>query len=126
MPIKSSLLVFGSCAALVAFAFTGCQSNKEQAAPSPATTNSASMTAAETPKPAPVAQPAPVPVPVVETKPAPAPVAEPASVKMPIRINAGSTSVHTNANGDVWLADTGFDGGDSVDRGSETKIANTD
>lgn len=41
-----------------------------------------------------------------------------------IRIRAGTTAKHTDENGVVWLADTGFDGGDTVDRTGIT-IANT-
>jgi hypothetical protein len=33
-----------------------------------------------------------------------------------IRIRAGTTAKHTDENGVVWLADTGFDGGDTIDR----------
>lgn len=41
-----------------------------------------------------------------------------------IRIRAGTTEKHTDENGLVWLADQGFDGGDTLDRG-EIAIANT-
>jgi len=41
-----------------------------------------------------------------------------------IRIRAGTTAKHTDENGVVWLAETGFDGGDTVDRG-EIAIGNT-
>ena len=41
-----------------------------------------------------------------------------------IRIRAGTTAKHTDENGVVWLADTGFDGGDTVDRTGIT-VANT-
>ncbi len=41
-----------------------------------------------------------------------------------IRIRAGTTAKHTDENGVVWLADQGFDGGDTVDRG-DIKVANT-
>src|SRR5436190_15783047 len=79
------------------------------------------MAAPETSKPVVAAQPAQTPPPPLETKPVP----DPASVKMPIRINAGSGSAQTNANSEIWLADTGFDGGDSVERGGDVKIENT-
>jgi hypothetical protein len=45
------------------------------------------------------------------------------SVK-PIRIDAGSTTPTTDADGNQWLADTGFSGGGSVDRG-QVQIAGT-
>ena len=41
-----------------------------------------------------------------------------------IRIRAGTTAQHTDESGVVWLADQGFDGGDTVDRGDIT-VANT-
>lgn len=41
-----------------------------------------------------------------------------------IRIRAGTTAKHTDENGVVWLADTGFDGGDTVDR-TGIAVANT-
>jgi len=41
-----------------------------------------------------------------------------------IRIRAGTTANHTDENGVVWLADQGFDGGDTVERG-DIKVANT-
>jgi endoglucanase len=47
-----------------------------------------------------------------------------ASAAEAIRIRAGTTANHTDENGVVWLADQGFDGGDTVDR-SGTAIAGT-
>jgi len=47
-----------------------------------------------------------------------------ASTAEAIRIRAGTTAKHTDENGVVWLADTGFDGGDTVDR-TGIKVANT-
>lgn len=41
-----------------------------------------------------------------------------------IHIRAGTTAKHTDENGVVWLADQGFDGGDTIDRG-EITVANT-
>jgi hypothetical protein len=83
----------------------------------------------ETSKPVVAVQPVPeakpVSAPVVETKTVPAAV-EPPPVKTVIRINAGSSSALTNSNGEVWMADTGFDGGDSVERTATLQIANTD
>jgi len=65
-----------------------------------------SATAAETPAPA-----------------APAKPVEPAKVAA-VRINAGGSAAFTDDNGNVWLADEGFEGGDTIDRG-EVKIENT-
>jgi hypothetical protein len=42
-----------------------------------------------------------------------------------IRIDAGSTTPFTDTSGNVRLADTGFDGGDVVDRGADTAITGT-
>jgi endoglucanase len=41
-----------------------------------------------------------------------------------VRINAGSAKAITDAEGNLWLADTGFVGGDVVDRGN-IAIGNT-
>ncbi len=41
-----------------------------------------------------------------------------------IRIRAGTTTKHTDENGVVWLAEQGFAGGDTVDRG-DIIVANT-
>jgi hypothetical protein len=42
-----------------------------------------------------------------------------------IRINAGATSAFTDAEGNTWLGDQSFIGGDTIDRGS-VSIGNTD
>jgi hypothetical protein len=47
-----------------------------------------------------------------------------ASAAEAIRIRAGTTAKHTDETGVVWLADQGFDGGDTIDRG-DIKVANT-
>jgi endoglucanase len=47
-----------------------------------------------------------------------------ASAAEAIRIRAGTTSNQTDENGVVWLADQGFDGGDTIDR-APLKVANT-
>lgn len=41
-----------------------------------------------------------------------------------IRIRAGTTQDHTDENGVVWLADQGFNGGDTIDR-TGIVVANT-
>jgi endoglucanase len=46
------------------------------------------------------------------------------SAFQPIRINAGATTTNTDAQGRTWLADTGFTGGNVIDRGA-LAIANT-
>lgn len=44
----------------------------------------------------------------------------------PIRIDAGAAAVFTDPQGNVWLADQGFDGGDNAERAADLAIANTD
>jgi endoglucanase len=44
--------------------------------------------------------------------------------KAPIRINAGASETIKDAEGNTWLPDQGFDGGDVIDRG-DIEIANT-
>ena len=62
---------------------------------------------------------------IVETKeklPAPASAMNGGSI---IRIDAGSSATFKDADGNVWLADTGFTDGETVDRGTDLKIQNT-
>lgn len=47
-----------------------------------------------------------------------------ASAAEAIRIRAGTTAKHTDENGVVWLADTGFKDGDTIERG-DIAIGNT-
>ena len=42
-----------------------------------------------------------------------------------IRIKAGADKDFTDHDGNVWLADRGFDGGETISRPDETKIENT-
>ena len=86
-------------AALVA----GCESNKKADGNNPPT--------AITSQPA-VSQPA---IPAMNAPPA---------VPMVVRIKAGATSPVTNSTGMVWLADQGFNGGDTVER-PDLSINNT-
>lgn len=81
---------------LAVFLFVGCQSNKQQ----PETQATAPAVAQSAPTPA------PAPMPQI------------------IRIKAGSATGYTNAAGEVWLADQGFDGGDTIDR-PDIQITNT-
>lgn len=55
---------------------------------------------------------------------APAARAEDAG-KAVVRISAGATAEHKDAEGHTWLADQGFLGGDVIDRDADMKIANT-
>ena len=82
-----------------------------------------------TPKPTPSAAAVPTPPapPVAATPPAPptAPViaAQPTTPTV-VRIKAGSTAAFTDSKGNVWAAEQGFSGGDSIERPDLT-ITNT-
>ena len=76
------------------------------------------------------AAPAVTTTPVVTPTPAAvAPVAAvaatPSAQPAIIRIDAGAATAYTNSAGEVWLADQGFEGGDTADRGSDLQITNT-
>jgi hypothetical protein len=87
---------------------TGCQSDSHQPSAQP----SASPAAAATTPSAPASSPAPQ-----------APAAAANTVTAPIRINAGG-GVVKDATGVEWLADTGFSGGDVIER-PDQQIGNT-
>lgn len=42
-----------------------------------------------------------------------------------VRIDVANTNPYTDSAGNVWLADQGFDGGDTIDRPADMAIANT-
>jgi hypothetical protein len=72
----------------------------------------------------------PAPTVAKATTPAPAPTTTsvapaPAATKGIIRIKAGSSEAFTDSSGNVWLAESGFDGGDVVARDAGTAIAGT-
>lgn len=62
-----------------------------------------------------------------------APAVPPAKAEAPaqtpalptIRIDAGSDAPYKDSDGNTWIADQGFDGGDTVTRAEDLKIANT-
>jgi Malectin domain len=94
--------------------FAGCQSSK--------TSDPKKSVAPVAPAPgaaAPVAPMAAV-APVI----APAPAA-PGEVLPPVHIKAGLSTTLTDADGVVWIAEQGFTGGDTIDRGDDMQIANT-
>lgn len=64
-----------------------------------------------------------VSAPRASAQPAPAKPAE--AAKAVIRINAGASAAVKDADGNTWLPDQGFIGGDVIDRDTEMKIANT-
>lgn len=51
--------------------------------------------------------------------------AKPAAAQSVVRIDAGAPADHKDAEGNLWLADQGFVGGDVIERDSDMKIANT-
>jgi endoglucanase len=61
--------------------------------------------------------------------PAAAPVSAPVSdsnlLKPPVRIDAGSSAAFTDSEGNKWLADQGFEGGELAERDANLAIANT-
>ena len=82
--------------AAVALLATGCQTEKKSAAPSPAVTPAAPVTT----------------------------TVAPAVEKKIVRIKAGVSAPVTDSAGNVWLADAGFDGGDTIER-AEAEISGT-
>lgn len=88
------ILFVGAAISSIIFS-TGCESS------------SSKSTAAATPAPAAVV----------------APAAAPVVARMAIRINAGSSTSTTNADGTVWLADQGFADGETVER-PDVQVAN--
>ena len=56
---------------------------------------------------------------------APAAASVPTPMAPPVRIDAGSTTVLTDSEGNVWQPDQGFADGETTDREADLKIANT-
>jgi hypothetical protein len=128
-------LVQWSCvpfiSAAVALLLVGCQSDDQSGVkitvtkPTPAVTAPVAPPAPVAPAvAAPVAPVAPAAAPVAPAVAAPA-VAAPATPTAAVRIKAGATAPYTDSKGNVWLPDQGFVDGDTVDRGSDMQIANT-
>jgi hypothetical protein len=124
-------LVRWSCvpfiSAAVAFLLVGCQSAKDKSCSNAACPMSKPAVAATAPV-------APAPAPAVTAPVAPAAPAAPTALAVvasppapvtAIRIKAGATAPCTDSSGNVWLPDQGFVDGDTVDRGSDVQIANT-
>ncbi|MDD5139563.1 MAG: malectin [Verrucomicrobiales bacterium] len=110
---------------LAAVLLAGCESAEEKGGEKQA---AAVAPAAVTPAPAPAVEPAPA-APTAPVAPAASPVevkpAEAAPASSAIRIDAGADASFTDSNGNVWLADTGFEGGDVSVREDDMKIENT-
>jgi hypothetical protein len=102
--ILTQILTIGTTACVLTFA-TGCQSEKHES--SQASAQPAPVVA--TPTPAPASSVAPVP----------------SATQSVVRIKAGSTTPFTDSRGNVWQAETGFEGGDVIERDASTEIANT-
>jgi hypothetical protein len=122
-------LVQWSCVPFVSVALTfllvGCQSAKDKSSCKAACPMSKPVAAATAPTAA-------VPTPAVTAPVAPAApvvaapaVAAPAAPQAAIRIKAGASAPYTDASGNVWLPDQGFVDGDTVERGNDVQIANT-
>ena len=126
--VQWSCVPFISAAA--ALLLVGCQSDNNQsgvkitvAKPTPAVTAPVAPPVPAAPAvAAPVAPVAPAAAPVAPVAPA---VAAPATPTAAVRIKAGATAPYTDSKGNVWLPDQGFVDGDTVDRGSDMQIANT-
>jgi hypothetical protein len=106
-------LVQWSCvpfiSAAVALLMVGCQSDGQSGVKISLTQPALAVTAPVVTAPA-------VTVPAVTV---------PAIPAAAVRIKAGNTAPYTDSKGNVWLPDQGFVDGDTVDRGSDMQIANT-
>jgi hypothetical protein len=105
---------------VAAFMLVGCQSAKDKSSCKAACPMSKPVAAATAPTAA-----APTPAVTAPVAPAVAAPAAPMAAGLPIRIKAGATAPYTDANGNVWLPDQGFVDGDTVERGNDVQIANT-
>jgi hypothetical protein len=107
MRMIKCLLQWPSMLALTAvFLTAGCQSENAPVTPPQSTQAVAPVAAAA----APVAA---------------APVADTNLMQPPVRIDAGSSTPFTDAAGNQWLPDQGFEGGDVAERDATLPIANT-
>jgi hypothetical protein len=98
--------------ALAAFVLPGCQSSKTQ--------SSSEQKAGATSVAVTAAGPAEATTPQAASKPP-----RPEVLKPPVRIKAGATAAYTDSNGNLWLPDQGFLGGEVSDRPDDMEIANT-
>ena len=102
-----------ACAAFIA----GCANQSEKA--SEPAKPAAPTASAPAPSVVPVSAPAPASTPAT---PAPA---TPAAAVSTIRIKAGVDTAVTDSEGQVWQAEKGFGGGDTIERDPNLAIANT-
>ena len=104
-------------AAVAAALMFGCNTMNQSR-----TSDAATKPAAMQSMPAPAPTPAPAPAAKVSAPAAPTPVA----AKNVIRIDAGADADFKDPQGNVWKADTGFDGGSTTTRDATVPIAGTD
>ncbi len=113
--ILPQALCLCATACILTFA-TGCQTHEQSSTPPATATPQAAVTPPAAPAPAAATAPVPAAAPAA---------AVPASANGIIRIKAGSSTPFTDSSGNVWQAETGFNGGDVVERDAGTAIANT-
>lgn len=108
--MKKTLLILSALTSTLVI-LTGCQSDSHQASAQPPANSEAKVTAgtATASFPAPLAS---VPSAVANT------------LSAPIRIDAGAAAPIKDSTGIEWLGDTGFSGGDVIER-PDQQIANT-
>jgi hypothetical protein len=128
MKISESLerLSLGIFLALATVPFAGCETAKET--PSAAATTSAPVAPRAPVAPTAPSAPSAPTVPVTATVPAvpatPVASAKPATQAPPIRIKAGYFSSFKDSEGNTWLPDQAFTGGETIER-PDLEIANT-
>jgi len=105
-----SFVLSASLPVIACILLAGCQSEKNQALSAPEQSSMA------TPAPAKPVAAAPVQAVAVAAK-------VPAAATT-IRVKAGATTPFKDSSGNIWLADQGFDGGDTVER-PDAPITNT-
>ena len=112
----------GFFAALALFLITGCHSAPPAQSQPP---TKIMATLPETPAPAPAPAPAAPAMTAPAMPAAPAPAATASTPVPPVRIDAGASAPYKDADGNMWLADTGFADGETTDRPDDMQIANT-
>ena len=112
--------------ALAGLSFAGCETAKET--PSAATASSAPAAPRAPVAPTAPSAPSTPAVPAITTVPAvpatPAASAKPATQAPPVRIKAGYFSSFKDSEGNTWLPDQAFTGGETIER-PDLEIANT-
>ena len=121
-------LVQWSCVPFISAAVTllmvGCQSDGQSGVKTSLTQPALAVTAPAVSVPSVTAPAVTAPVVTAPAVTVPA-VTVPVIPTAAVRIKAGNTAPYTDSKGNVWLPDQGFVDGDTVDRGSDMQIANT-